>query len=59
MHADVQEQAAQAARLEAEAASHAAVVLSLQKLSLELQAAIAAETAAKSTALQQVRLTCC
>ena len=50
----MQEQVFQAAKLQGEAASHAASVASLQQTVFDLQTALADERAAKTTALRQV-----
>ena len=50
----LQDQEAQAARLQAEAASHAARTSAMQQMTHDLQSALADETAAKSAALIQV-----
>ena len=55
----MQEQVTQAAKLQGEAASHAASVTSLQQMAHDLQTALADERTAKTTALQQVRLCYC
>ena len=55
----MQERLAQAAKFQAEAASHAAGIALLQQTVQDLHAALAEERAATSAALQQVGVSCC